>query len=83
MVNSFDHPPYNRRARFIFSKTRILLIGFFFYFRFVKRKDVYVLPHLYGELARHRNGIDVLEEEVSTHNFSFFATKQLRYVVLL
>eukprot|EP00111_Clytia_hemisphaerica_P003838 TCONS_00011021-protein len=31
--------------------------------RLIKRKNVYVLPHLYGELARHQDGLDLLEEE--------------------
>lgn len=31
--------------------------------KFIKRKDVYVLPHIYGELVKHMDGIELLQDE--------------------
>lgn len=45
------------------SHLHSVIFHFSLYLRLIKRKNVYVLPHLYGELARHQDGLDLLEEE--------------------
>ena len=34
------------------------------HFRFIQRKDVYVLPHFYGELAQNKFGEQLIQEQV-------------------
>ncbi|XP_057305998.1 rapamycin-insensitive companion of mTOR-like isoform X2 [Hydractinia symbiolongicarpus] len=44
--------------------------------KFVQRKDVYVLPHLYGELSKHRQGIQLIQEQNLLSNAINVITQQ-------